>query len=246
MKVDFNPGITTHPLGGTPQIQQNSDRTRYQSFIRGAAPKSSFSFFLDLPYAIFRIFTFTFYRLFAQNPKLKGFYLPDMTKGKKADYEKLLSGYLTNGTRDPHPSGSLSSYWPDWNLHPSGRKGPSFQQKIKLFHQFYCLNMQRFDWGGKNREVDTKITIHINGKEYPCEPLQSMQGELYIEPFFKVISNPENYERGKDAQDRSKHASHPGDDQTGPEEYQEHVQLAHEGVGILKELDHPDDKQADT
>ncbi|NGX26845.1 MAG: hypothetical protein K940chlam6_00770 [Chlamydiae bacterium] len=183
MKVDFNLGITTHPLGGTPQIQQNSDRTRYQSFIRGAAPKSSFSFFLDLPFAIFRIFTFTFYRLFAQNPKLKGFYLPEMTKEKKAEYEKLLSGY-----------------WTDWNFHPSGRKGPSYQQKIQLFHEFYCLNVQGLDWWGKNREVDTKITIHINGKEYPCEPLQSMQGELYIEPFFKIISNPENYERGKDAQ----------------------------------------------
>ncbi|NGX47161.1 MAG: hypothetical protein K1000chlam3_00533 [Chlamydiae bacterium] len=180
MKVNFNPGITTHPLGVAPQIQQNNDE-RYQSFIRGAAPKSSFSFFLDLPYAIFRIFTFTFYRLFAQNPKLKGFYLPEMTKEKKAEYEKLLSGY-----------------WTDWNL--IGRKGPSYQQKIQLLHEFYCLNEQSRGWCGKNRKADSKITININGKKHSCNPLESMQGELHIEPFLKIISNPENYERGKDFQ----------------------------------------------
>jgi|GEM_PF-2979955 len=163
MRINTVQGPAAQPSVQTQKATvRREDPTSISSISKANRP----NFFLQLPFALFRMATFVLSLLIYRTPKLKALYIPEMTSADRKTYERYLSGY-----------------WTDFGFL---RTGPSYSQKMQLLHQFFSFQKQTPNsWG-----IQISTNMNVNGKHK----------KVKIKPdFLNFISNPENYEKGKDA-----------------------------------------------
>ncbi|MDN3506983.1 MAG: hypothetical protein P0S96_07125 [Simkaniaceae bacterium] len=170
---------TVHVPASQPVLQPQKANTRREDL----TSKSSISgnnrpnFFMQIPFAFFRMATFMLSLIIYRTPRLKKVYIPEMTPAQKKEYEDKVSGY-----------------WTDFAL---TRKGPSYSEKIQLVHQFMTFRNYALNEGKSftSKRVWAELDVGRGGSTWIIDFSKDLQRDL--KRFLKALSSQDPIHRGK-------------------------------------------------